>query len=156
MALLLAGKRLRDAEMMNVALHALDWLVGLQRTPQGHLSIIGNDGWYSRGGERARFDQQPIDAMALTLACSTAYHVTGEPRWRDYALDGLGWFLGRNDVGVALYDPSSGGCCDGLHSFGVNANQGAESTLAWLMARIRCDELLGEHADAAVAESVPA
>lgn len=156
MALMLAGNRLRDTEMVNVALRALDWVVGLQRTPQGHLSLIGNNGWYSRGGERARFDQQPIDAMALVLACSSAYRITGEPRWHENALAALGWFLGRNDVGMALFDPSSGGCCDGLHPFGVNANQGAESTLAWLLARIRCDELLRETPGTAIVGSMSA
>jgi hypothetical protein len=143
-ALMLAGVRLRDEEMCSVAVQALAWLITEQTAQGGHLSLIGNDGWYVRGGERARFDQQPLDAMGLTLACASAHGILGDELWRQRAMTAFGWFLGGNDIGIPLYDPASGGCCDGLHSYGVNANQGAESTLAWLIARLRIGELLGE------------
>jgi hypothetical protein len=95
---------------------------------------IGSDGFYRRGGPRARFDQQPIEAQATVSACVEAFEATGEVFWRDEARRAFEWFLGRNDLDQPLYNPSSGGCYDGLHFDRVNLNQGAESTLAFLLA----------------------
>lgn len=134
LALLQAGHRMGNTEMVEVALRALNWLIERQMTPDGHFSLIGNDGWMTRNGHRAIFDQQPLDAGALTLACAEAYRCTNEHRWLEHAHCALGWFMGRNDLDQMLYDPETGGCCDGLHHAGVNSNQGAESTLSWLMA----------------------
>lgn len=134
LALLQAGHRLRNAEMATTALRALNWLIERQIAPAGHFSLIGNDGWMTRNGHRAVFDQQPLDAAALTLACAEAWRCTNEPGWLEHAHRALGWFMGHNDLDQMLYDPETGGCCDGLHCAGVNCNQGAESTLSWLMA----------------------
>ncbi len=95
---------------------------------------IGSNGFYRQGGPRARFDQQPIEAQATVSACIEAYEATHDLFWRDEARRAFEWFLGRNDLDQPLYNPSSGGCYDGLHFDRVNLNQGAESTLAFLLA----------------------
>ena len=87
-----------------------------------------------RGGEKTRFDQQPLEATATVSACLEAYMATEDKRWYREASTAFEWFLGRNDLGLPLYDPATGGCRDGLHPDRVNQNQGAESTLAFLLA----------------------
>jgi hypothetical protein len=119
--------------MLDAGLRALDWLIASQTAPAGHLSPVGN-GWWPRGGVRSRFDQQPIEAASLLLAARAAFEATGRARYRDAAEQAYGWFLGANDRGVPVAAPDRGACFDGLTPGGVNANQGAESTLAWLMA----------------------
>jgi glycosyltransferase involved in cell wall biosynthesis len=133
-ALILAGKDGEDREMLDAGLHSLEWLVSLQVLDSGRVSLIGNRGWLDRKGNRARFDQQPVEAMALVEACAEAYRVTREEIWFDRARTFLDWFTGNNDTGANLYDYQTGGCRDGLHADGANLNQGAESTLAWLIA----------------------
>jgi glycosyltransferase involved in cell wall biosynthesis len=130
-ALLAAGTSLGRKDMTETALRALAWLSAVQ-TDEGHYVPIGNNGWYSRGGERARFDQQPIEAASMIPACVQAYHSSGERAWLTRAGMCFHWFTGDNDIGVPIYDKTSGGCCDGIEATGPNQNQGAESTLAWL------------------------
>ena len=132
-ALILSGQALGNQAMLDQGLHSLEWLLGLQLRSDGNVSMIGNDGWMLRTGQRARFDQQPIEAMAMIEACATAYRVTTQSVWLDRARQLLGWFIGNNDTQSSLYDYSTGGCRDGLHADGPNLNQGAESTLAWLI-----------------------
>jgi glycosyltransferase involved in cell wall biosynthesis len=133
-ALLLSGQWIPDRRMVDVGLDSLDWLLRIQTGDDGQLSLIGNQGWFTPGGVKARFDQQPIDAMTLVEACIEAYHATQDQRWIDDARRSYEWFLGRNDLNIPLYDFVTGGCCDGLRCTGVNENQGAESTLSWLIA----------------------
>jgi hypothetical protein len=118
---------------LELGLQTLRWLV-TEQTRDGHFVPIGSDGFYRRGGPRARFDQQPIEAQATVSACLEAYEATQDVFWRDEARRAFEWFLGRNDLDQPLYNPSSGGCYDGLHFDRVNLNQGAESTLAFLLA----------------------
>ena len=132
-ALIAAGRLGGDARAIEVGLRALDWLVGVQRAPQGHFRAIGCNGFYRKGRERARFDQQPIEANATVAACLEAYRATEDPRWLIEARSAFEWFLGRNDLGQDLYDPGTGGCSDGLHEDRISRNQGAESTLAFLL-----------------------
>nr|MDQ3333143.1 glycosyl transferase family 1 [Planctomycetota bacterium] len=132
-ALIATARDSGDEEVLKIGLAALDWLVGIQRAPQGHFRAIGCNGFYSKGQQPARFDQQPIEANATVAACLEAYRATQNRRWLDEARSAFEWFLGRNDLGVELYDPASGGCCDGLHEDRVSRNQGAESTLAFLL-----------------------
>ena len=98
----------------------------------GHFVAIGSNGFYERGGERARFDQQPVEAQTMASACLEAYRSTGDECWRKEAGRAFEWFLGRNDLNLTVYDPTTGGCRDGLHADRPNENQGAESTLAFL------------------------
>jgi glycosyltransferase involved in cell wall biosynthesis len=116
-----------------VGLHTLDWLVTIQTAPQQHFRAIGCHGFYRKGQARAHFDQQPIEAGATVSACLEAYRVTDNPTWLSQARSAFEWFLGRNDLGQDLYDPATGGCCDGLQEDRINRNQGAESTLAFLL-----------------------
>ena len=115
-------------------LRALRWLVGVQKTPRGDFRPIGSNGFYRKGREPAQFDQQPVDACATVSACLEAYRATSDKAWLGEAHTAFAWFLGRNDLGLQLYDPTTGGCCDGLLPDRVNLNQGAESTLAFLLA----------------------
>jgi hypothetical protein len=96
---------------------------------------VGSDGFYRRGGPRAWFDQQPLEAGASVSACLEALAATGDPAWRRRAEDAFAWFLGRNQLGLPLYDPRTGGCRDGLHPHRANQNLGAEATLSYLLAR---------------------
>ncbi len=132
-ALIVAGHRGKAEGMLAVGLQVLDWLIAIQTAPEGHLSPIGN-GWWAMDGERSKFDQQPIEATALLLAAEAAYEVTGNPRYRDAMERCYGWFLGANDLGLRLANPARGAGADGLTRKGVNRNEGAESTLMWLVA----------------------
>ncbi len=132
-ALIAGGRDGRDGKALEIGLHTLGWLVEIQRAPQGHFRPIGCHGFYPKGGQPARFDQQPIEANATVGACLEAYRATQDLRWLDEARSAFEWFLGRNDLGQELYDPGSGGCCDGLQEDRINRNQGAESTLAFLL-----------------------
>jgi len=134
-AMLLVGSACSDDRMISVGLEALDWLLTQQRCEtHGHFVPIGSQGFYRRGDEKARFDQQPIEAAGAVSACLQAYRVTGDIRWRNEAWSAFNWFLGDNDLQLPLYDPLTGGCRDGLHPDRANENQGAESTLSFLMA----------------------
>jgi len=140
-ALLMSGKWLQRGDIIDIGKKALGWLVDVQTNQSGYLSIIGTEGWFPRGGQKARYDQQPIEAHAIIDACIEAYHVTREGRWLDQAQKAFKWFLGDNDLRIPLYDFTTGGCRDGLHQDRVNDNQGAESTLAWLMSVLAMHEL---------------
>ena len=141
-AMLVAGSACSDDSMVSVGLEALDWLLATQRCAHnGHFVPIGSQGFYRQGGEKARFDQQPIEAAGAVSACLQAYRVTGDRRWRSEAWSAFNWFLGDNDLQLPLYDSVSGGCRDGLHPDRPNENQGAESTLSFLMALLEMRSL---------------
>ena len=145
-ALIRAGTRSSNDAMVSAGLEALDWLATIQRCDtKGHFVPIGSHGFYSKKTEKARFDQQPIEACAAVSAYLQAYRATGKGRWRKEAWTAFNWFLGDNDLQIALYDPSTGGCRDGLHPDRANENQGAESTLSFLMALLEMRKL--EEAD---------
>ena len=133
-ALIVGGRRLGQPRMVSTGLRILDWLISMQTAPEGHLRTIGNDGWWPRGGPRPRFDQQAISTTSLLLAADAAFEATGQARYRDAMEMAYGWYLGRNDAHAPVADPSSGACGDGIGPAGVSRNQGAESTLMWLMA----------------------
>jgi len=155
-ALILSGQWIPDAAMLRQGLESLEWLVGLQLDGTGKVSLIGNRGWMEQGQGRARFDQQPVDAMALVEACAEAWRATQEPVWRDRARRFLWWFLGNNDTESLIYDFETGGCRDGLQSMGPNLNEGAESTLAWLTSLITVHDLLREEAAGTPPAEAPA
>lgn len=134
-ALLLASQHVRDSQWSMAGLESLSFLWELLWRDD-HLELVGNKGWYQDGGTLARFDQQPLDAAAMVEGCLAAYEVTGESGWYDRACQAFQWFLGRNAVGLPLYDPETGGCRDGLQPDRVNVNEGAESTLSYLLARL--------------------
>jgi len=147
-ALLLSGHRMQRNDMIDMGLRSLKWLLTIQ-TEDGHFVPIGNNGWYEQGGPRARFDQQPIEANAMIEACVEAFNITRDKTWIDNAVMCFNWYLGHNDLNLPLYDPKTGGCRDGLMADGINQNEGAESSLAWLLSlmtlqKLYADEILDQ------------
>ncbi len=146
-ALILTGRWIASDEMVETGLRALGWLADLQQGEEGCFSPIGSQGFYSRGGERARFDQQPVEAAAMVSACLEAHRLTSEDRWRMEARRAFDWFLGQNDVKLPIYDASSGGCRDALHPDRTSANQGAEATVSFLLSLVqmrKTDQMLSQ------------
>lgn len=132
-ALIVSGHNLDNQEMLNSGLEALNWLIKIQTTPRRHFQPIGANTAFIRGNPKPLFDQQPIEAYSTVSACLEAYRITNDKKWYTEASRAFLWFFGSNDLGISLYDPLSGGCCDGLHIDRVNRNQGAESTIAFLL-----------------------
>ena len=133
-ALLLAGHALGEEEMQDTAIESLQWLCRHQTGPNGIFVPIGNLGFWTRGSSRAWFDQQPVEACATIAAARSAFQVTGDANWLNEAERAFAWFLGRNSLKQALYDPETGGCHDGLQADRLNENKGAESALAFALA----------------------
>lgn len=132
-AMILSGYWTSNGETLDIGLTSLRWLLEAQTTPDGHFAPIGCNGFWPRGGEKARFDQQPLEAHAMISACLEAFFVTRDDFWRTAARRCFDWFLGRNDLGQPLYDPTTGGCRDALLQDHLNQNQGAESSLAFYL-----------------------
>jgi len=141
-ALITFGQFYNNEQAVSIGLKSLKWLLKVQSSPEeSHLTIIGNDGWYRRDGKKAKFDQQPVEAAALIDALHESY-LTTEDSFFIKKMDWVySWFLGNNDMGATLYDFKTGGCRDGLQSFGLNKNEGAESLLSWLMALHKMHEI---------------
>lgn len=152
-ALLLAGKWLPDPAMTQMGLRALRWLFDCQLQPGGYINPVGCQGWFPRGGRMALFDQQPLEMMSLSDAAAEAYGQTRDQHWLVCASYCLEWFLGKNAVGAPLYDFKTGGCRDGLTPVGANQNEGAESTLSWLLTAMTVQNLMTP--EAAPAEDHP-
>ncbi len=133
-ALILGGRWTEQQEALDVGLRSLQWLMRLQTAETGHFRPVGSNGFFRQDGPRAEFDQQPIEACASVTACLEAWATTHDEFWLNEAWRAFEWFLGRNDLGQPVYDPATGGCFDALHIDRVNLNQGAESTLAFLLA----------------------
>lgn len=133
-ALLVSGHRMGRSDMTAAGIESLAWLAAQQCSEDGCFAPIGSNGFFVRGGRKAAFDQQPVEASGMIAACIEAGRLTGEPRWAEHARRAFQWFLGRNQLQQSLYDPVTGGCRDGLHPDRANENQGAESTLSFLIA----------------------
>lgn len=134
-ALIAAGEYMNDEKMIKHGLESLDWIIKIQTSPDNkHLSLIGNNGWYRKGGVKPQYDQQPVEILSIMEACAQACQIDNENRWRKELDRAFAWFLGKNDIHEYLYDFRTGGCYDGIQRGGVNMNQGAESTLTWLAA----------------------
>jgi len=140
-ALLLAGWRSGNQRMIEAGMDSLKWLVAEQHRDDPAIFVpIGSNGFFIKGSEKARFDQQPVEACATISACLEVYRLTEEHPWLEEAQRVFRWFLGQNDLRVPVYDPATGGCRDGLHPDRINENQGAESTLSFLMALLELEE----------------
>jgi glycosyltransferase involved in cell wall biosynthesis len=142
-ALIATGTSIGDEAMTAAGLRSLEWLMTIQRTDDGYFAPVGTNGFFERGMTAAVFDQQPVEACATVSACMQAFRATGEHRWAEHARSAFTWFLGQNQLQQALYDPISGGCRDALHADRLNENEGAESTLSFLLALMdmRADEV---------------
>jgi hypothetical protein len=151
-ALIASGAAIDRPDMVETGMKALRWLLEIQTDHKGHFMPIGNHGWFARNEKPARFDQQPIEVQHMVDALLKAHDITGQREYLDEARRCFEWFLGRNDLQQAICDHSTGGCRDGLAADGVNQNQGAESTLAWLHSLMKLHVAAG----AAVAAEPPA
>ena len=132
-ALILTGRWASEHELLEIGLRSLRWLFENETAPEGHFRPVGSNGFWKRGEQPALFEQQPIEAHAMICASLEAYEATEDRYWLSQANKAFEWYHGGNDLGLALYDAQSGGCRDGLHIDRVNQNQGAESTLAFLL-----------------------
>ena len=144
-ALFLAYESTGKKAFLNVAKETLEFLIKVQMI-NGIFVPIGNKGWYHKGGKRSFYDQQPIEAAHMIEATSSAYYLTGDKKYQNIANIVFNWFLGKNLKGVVLYDQATGGCFDGINPEGSNLNQGAESTISYLLARTEIEKMahLGE------------
>ena len=121
-----------NEEILKIALESLNFLDSVVFKNK-YLSLVGNNGWYKKGGECAKYAQQPVDALALVLMYEKAWQTTRSNKYYNRMMDSFLWFMGKNELCLPLYDEDTNGCCDGLESYGVNINQGAESTLSFLL-----------------------
>jgi len=138
-ALFFAYELTRNEKYFEIAKKTLDFLTNLMLV-DGEFCPIGQNGWYKRNGERAFFDQQPLDVSCMILTYLTAHNITQEKEYYDKAILAFNWFLGKNHLKQMMYDETTGGCFDGLGKHSVNLNQGAESTISYLIARLFLEE----------------
>jgi len=135
LALLHTAEILKNDKITTIALETTNFLTELM-LKGGYLSIIGNEKWYKKDGERSLFAQQPVDALAMVLMYNQAFHLTKDREFLNKLFTSFMWFLGENDIRMNLFDFETKGCCDGIESNGVNRNQGAESSLAYLISHL--------------------
>lgn len=140
-ALFLAYLVTWNQSYLEVAKASLDFLLRVAHMDSSeYISLVGQDGWYPRGGRCAKFDQQPVDANALVDVCLAAYQLLNDRKYLSEAHQSFAWYHGRNTLGAPLYCDHNGGCCDGLTPFGPNRNQGAESTISYLLSYLNMVE----------------
>ncbi|MBU2650426.1 MAG: glycosyltransferase family 4 protein [Bacteroidetes bacterium] len=135
LALLHSAEILNEDKVLETAINSMQFLTE-HTLNENYLSIIGNEKWYTKDGERSVFAQQPIDAMAMVLMYHQAFHITKDKEYLNKLYTSFLWFLGENDLRLSLYDFETKGCCDGFESYGVNRNQGAESSLSYLISHL--------------------
>jgi len=135
LALLHAAEILHADQIKEVAMASMNFLIR-HTFADGYLSIIGNNGWFKKNNDKAMYSQQPLDALAMILMLHQAYCLTNDKAYLSQLFTSFMWFLGENDLRMRLYDFETNGCCDGLERDGVNRNQGAESTLAYLISHL--------------------
>jgi len=139
-ALFRAYAAIGDKRYLKIAKESFDFLAEVQVIDEKFVPI-GNRGWYKKGDQRALYDQQPIEASCMVETSLTAFHVTNEEKYQKVAYIAFEWFLGKNTQNVMVYDPTTGGCYDGVNPQGLNLNQGAEATISYLLARLELETL---------------
>jgi hypothetical protein len=135
-ALIVSGSAMGSEEAASIGLRSLDWLAKVQTSAEDFFAPVGSEGFYERGGSKAAFDQQPVEAAGMVSASLDALHVSRNPVWAEHACRAFDWFLGNNHLQQPVYDATTGGCRDGLHPDRANENQGAEATLSFLLALV--------------------
>jgi len=130
-----ACRLLNDKKYLNTAVTTMEFLTRITMK-EGYLSPIGNEKWFKNGGKRAMYAQQPVDALAMVLMFHQAYMVTKNKDYLNQLFTSFMWFLGENDLRMSLYDFETEGCCDGIEKQGINRNQGAESSLAYIISHL--------------------
>lgn len=132
-ALMLTGMATQTGEYRDAGLRSLRWLMTQQTTAAGHFRPVGTAGFGEQRQHPRAFDQQPVEATATIAACLTAWRADGDVEWKAMAARAFAWFLGSNDLSVALVDPHTGSCRDGLHPDRANENRGGESVVCYLL-----------------------
>jgi len=135
-ALIVSGEWTGNEKAFDIGLKSLRWLLKIQTSEGGYFRPIGSNGFYVKAGNRAKFDQQPIEAYSMLSACLKASRATDDKFWLESARMIFEWFLGRNDLGIPLYNTQTSGCHDALHVDRINQNQGGESTIAFLLSLV--------------------
>jgi glycosyltransferase involved in cell wall biosynthesis len=143
-ALLRAGLALDRNDFVVRGLETLTWISDRQTATEGHFRAVGSDSFGRPFAPPLRYDQQPLEAWAMVDACEAAYAATHDDHWKTIATKAYRWFLGENDLGLAIADAATGECCDGLMPTGINRNQGAESVLSFHIATYAINQLLAE------------
>ncbi len=134
-SLLLAFKITGNQQYFNVAKNALDFLIS--HSFNENICIpIGQKKWFRKGSERTYFDQQPEEVATLVQVLNTMYEITRDEKYKIFMINAFNWFLGNNLLGQVVYDQETGGCYDGVQENNINLNQGAESTISYLIARL--------------------
>jgi hypothetical protein len=137
-ALFLAYDSTKNDKYLQVAKDSLGFLLEVQMVEDRFLPI-GNRGWYSRGGQRAIYDQQSVEASCMVEAALAAFRATGDEKYQKAAYTIFEWFLGRNSKNSVVYNAETGGCHDGITPHGLNLNEGAEATVSYLLARLELE-----------------
>ena len=135
LALLHSAYILKDSKITSIAIETMNFLTEIT-LKDDYFSAIGNKKWFSKGGERSLFAQQPVDTLAMVLMYHQAFHLTQDKEYLTKLFACFMWFLGENDLRMNLFDFETKGCCDGFESYGVNRNQGAESSLSYLISHL--------------------
>ena len=133
----------KNERYLSVARESLDFLIA-NSFKENICVPIGQDGWLKRGEKRYNYDQQPEEAASLVLALKSMYEATRDKKYARLMRQAFDWFLGNNLLHNVVYDQNSGGCFDGLGEREVNLNQGAESTIMYLSARLEFEQSLLE------------
>jgi len=144
-ALMMTGAATQTPEYVQAGLRSLRWLMTRQTTPAGHFRPVGTTGFGELRQLPRAFDQQPVEATATIAACLTAWRADGDAEWKALATRAFTWFLGSNDLSVALVDPHTGSCRDGLHPDRANENRGGESVVSYLLALAEMRQLARAH-----------
>jgi len=140
-ALLMSYKVTKQKSFLRVAKKTLNFLIDNSFKEDEYLPI-GQNGWFVKGSESNLFDQQPEEISTMVLSLAEAYEITSEEKYRDYAMEVFEWFLGKNHLGQMVYDENSGGCYDGLGKNSLNFNQGSESAIMYLLARLAIQKVM--------------
>jgi hypothetical protein len=140
-ALFEAYERIRDEYYLQVATDSFNFILKAQMS-NGMFASIGNNGWYKKGGLRAMYDQQSVEASCMAETALAAFRATGNSHFRTAARTIFAWFLGKNTHDLSVYNPNTGGCYDGITPKGLNLNQGAEATVTYLLARLDLETIM--------------
>jgi hypothetical protein len=146
-ALMATGMATQTPTYVDAGLKSLRWLMGKQEAPAGHFRPVGTSGFGEQRQHPRAFDQQPVEATATIAACLAAWRADGDTQWKADAARVFTWFLGSNDLSVALVDPQTGSCRDGLHPDRANENRGGESAVSYLLALADIRQLARVNAD---------
>jgi hypothetical protein len=134
-------ERIKDEDYLQVAKDSFNFILKVQMS-NDMFAPIGNNGWYTKGGLKAMYDQQSVEASCMAETAVAAFRATHDNHFRTAARTIFAWFLGKNTQGLSVYNPNTGGCYDGITPEGVNLNQGAEATVAYLLARLDLETIV--------------